>query len=517
MAVPLPTDSIDWPPTAWQADYDRIVAQRDALTGKASARQPEKRRGGVIDRFRNRNNSATDATDRDRVHVPMQRQIARTSAALLFSEPPTLQIPEAHVDLEVTDDGSEIVPADVALAKATEERMLDLVDAIRLPAKLHQGAYVSSGTGGVFLRPIWDKGLVSDRPFFTVVHADHGIPVFRHDVLVEVTFWTELERSISGEVWRWLECHTPGKIEHALYVGRADQLGQRHPINERAETKGLIGPEGANEQGVVDLKGLTGIDTLLPSYVPNALPHPTTLSGTIGGADTEGIEDQLDALDEADTGWRKDVRLGRRRIIVPDQFLDHRGRGQGATFDDARDVFSPMEIGALDNGGQALIESIDFPVRADEFQATIDSRMTRICAAAGYSAESVLWANTGEAATATEILSRDALSADTTSVKRRYWDPAIAQVVYKLLQIDAALFGSGVTPMRPVVIWPEAAEQDMRERATTLNLVNLAGAASTKELVRMLHPDWTQRQVEAEAQLIKDENSTAVDPFIDTV
>lgn len=514
--MPLPTDSIDWPPPAWQADYDRIVAQRDALTGKASARQPEKRRGGVIDRFRNRNNSATDTTDRDRLHVPMQRQIGNTSASLLFSEPPTIQIPEAHVELNVDADGNEIVTAEVSVARATEERLNDLVDAVRLHSKLLHGGYIASGTGGCYLRPAWDKTLIADRPFLTVVAHDRAVPVFRQDQLVEVTFWTELERSISGEVWRWLECHTPGKIEHALYFGRGDKLGQRHPINERAETKALIGPDGADENGVINLTQY-GIEGLLVDYIPNKLPHPVTLSGTIGGADTEGLEDQLDALDEADTGWRKDVRLGRRRIIVPDQFLDHRGRGQGASFDDARDVFSPMEMGAMDNEGKALIESVDFPVRAEDFQATVDNRMHRISVAAGYNAESVTWANTGEAATATEILSRDALSADTTSAKRGYWEPAISKTLWKLLQIDAALFTTGLVPMRPVVIWPQATEQDMRETSSTLNLLNLAKAVSTEEKVRLLHPDWTQRQIEAEAQLIKDENSTAVDPFTDTV
>lgn len=512
MGVPLPTDNIDWPPATWQADYNRVVAARAVLTGATGSQDQAAKRRGWIDRLRQRGQQ-TSGTDPDRLHVPMPRQIARTSAALLFSEPPTLSIAEAHIELDIDADGNEIISPEVAVARKTEERLDALVDALGLHSKLLHGAYLASGTGGVFLRPAWDRSLHADRPFLTVVPHDRAVPVFRQGELVELTFWTDLECSISGEVWRWLECHTPGKIEHALYHGRSDKLGNRHPLEARPETKAIIGPDGANAQGVIDLTARFDITGLLPAYIPNVLPHPVTLSGTVGGADTEGLESQLAALDEADTGWRKDVRLGRRRIIVPDEYLQYGGRGEGAFFDDARDVFSPISVGALDADARE-ITSIDFPVRADDFAATVDNRMKRISVAAGYNAESVIWANTGEAATATEILSRDALSADTTASKRAYWRPAIERVIGNILRIDSKLFTPGLTVFEPKVTWPEATEQDMRETASTLNLVSLAKAASTSEKVRMLHPDWTQRQVDVEVEKILAENSTQVaDPF----
>lgn len=512
MQVPLPTDSIEWPPPTWQADYDRIISARAKLTGthKTGGTTARQKRG-MVDRFRQRNQAAPDA-DRDTLHVPMPRQIARTSAALLFSEPPTLSIPEAHTELDIDADGAEIVTPEVAVARETEHRLGEIAFGVQLHAKLMHAAYVASGVGGVFLRPAWDRTLQSGRPLLTVVGLDRAIPVFRQDQLIEVTFWTELSTSMSGDVWRWLECHTAGKIEHALYLGRSGQLGQRHSILERPETKALIGPDGCDEAGIINLARF-GIDGLLPDYVPNVLPHPVTLSGTIGGADTEGLEGQLNALDEADTGWRKDVRLGRRRIIVPDEFLQHGGRGEGSFFDDARDVFSPISVGTLDADARE-ITSVDFPVRSTDFQATVDNRMHRISVAAGYNAESVTWATTGQAVTATEILSRDALSADTTAAKRSHFGPAIAYTAHKLLQIDAALFTPGLAVLKPTVVWPEATEQDMRETANTLNLVTLAKAASTSEKVRMLHPDWTQRQIDIEVDKILAENSTQVaDPF----
>lgn len=504
--VPLPdARDAEWPPRWWEDDARLIEEARLWLVGDVNelgdfygGTSSDSTRWRRFVSWLSRNGATDQHEGVDRLHVPLPRQIARTSAALLFSEPPALEMPAAHEDTGLGEDGDPLPPTpEMQVAIDAEERLALIAEEDGWAAKLLQAAFVQSGTGGVYLRPNVNAQLVPGRPFLEVIHHDHAVPVFQSGHLIEVTFWTEVERA-GQTVWRHLECHTPGRIEHALYEGNARHLGDRVELTAKRATKALR-PE-------VDLRTAYGVEGLLPDYVPNMLPHPVTLSNVIGGADCAGIEDQLTALNQADTEWAQDVELGGRKVIVPDQFLTRSTRGEGAYLDRSQRVFSPMSFGAL-NEGQETITMIDFDIRAADFEATITNRTNRTSVAAGYNAESVTWANTGQAMTATEVLSRDALSAETTAAKRHYWQAALASCAEKVLMIDAAEFNSGVTPMRPVVVWPKAAEQDMRETASTLNLLNLAGALSTTEKVRLLHPEWTPSQVDAEVRAILDEGS----------
>lgn len=508
--MPLPdARNAEWPPRWWKDDARLIEEARLWLIGdvgklgdfyaNSSADSSRWRR---FVSWLSRNNATDTDEGADRLHVPLPRQIARTSAALLFSEVPGLAMPGAHDDPGMAEDGKTPLPPSPEQQTAidAEERLATIAREDGWAAKLLQAAFVQSGTGGVYLRPNLNPELVADRPFLEVIHHDHAVPVFQSGQLVEVTFWTVVE--IIGEtVWRHLECHTPGRVEHALYEGNNRQMGARVELTAKRATKALL-PE-------VNLSSTYGIDGLLPDYVPNMLPHPVTLSGNVGGADCAGIEDQLSALDQADTEWAQDVELGGRKVIVPDQFLSRSGRGDGAHLDRSQRVFSPLSFGAL-NESQETITMIDFDIRAADFEATLTNRTNRVSVAAGYNAESVTWANTGESMTATEVLARDALSAETTAAKRQYWQAALASMSEKVLRLDAKAFTStAVTPMRPTVVWPTAAEADMRETASTLNLLNLAGAISTEGKVRMLNPEWGDSQVQAEVDRIAADGAVA--------
>lgn len=497
--MPLPDSKTDWPLPHWKNEQRNIdearlwlIGDTDALgsfyDNTASTPQSWRRKLSAAARRTN-----TNSTRPSRLHVPLARRIARTSAALLFSDPPTLSIPDAHLDTPLAD------------AQATEAIIHQHAKTDGWSAKLLQAAYVASGTGGVYLRPTWDQTLYPDRPTLSIIHHDHAIPTFALGKLVSVIFWAEVERDGSGNVWRHLELHTAGQVEHALYAGNQTGLGERKGLADHARTAGFRQPDGS---GVINLRPL-GIEGLLPDYIPNQLPNPKTLSGDLGGSDTAGLEGSMDAIDEADTSWDRDVRLSKARLVVPDEFLDHAGRGSGATFDQDRDIFSPLSMDPSQRD-KAGIELVQPEVRAEQFDATIRSRSDRLSIDAGYSPASVEWANTGAAQTATEVLSRDALSADTTSAKRQYWAPAIESMTYKTQLIMRSVYKSPVVPMRPTVVWPSAAEQDMREVASTLNLLNLSGAVSIERKVSILNPTWSTTQIAEEVARIQLETGTAV-------
>lgn len=513
--MPLPTQlNAAWPPPHWAQDQRQIEESRAWLVGNTadlasfystnSTRSSGWRRK-LIERLLRQEESGVD--QRDRLHVPLPRQIARTSASLLFSEGLSLQFPEAHEN-RTQEDGTEAPPTpEQAAAIALEERLQQIYDEGGWASVLWQAAYVASGEGGVWLRPSWDT-TVSDLPILQVFHHNRAVPVFRNGHLVEVTLWRVLEVGADKKYLRHLEVYTPGQVQHALFRGSQDRLGDRLDLGASAATKDFV--TVADQDGVINLAQY-GIEGLLPEYVPNVLPNVVTLSSEVGSADTAGLEDQLFALDEADSGWHGDVRLGKRRLIVDESMLEHHGRGGGASFNLDQEVFAPLHFGALnDNVG---ITPVDFDIRAEQFDATVTNRFNRTCLASGYNPESVTWASTGEKMTATEVLARDALSADTTGAKRRFFERAVAACAHKALLIDQAVFRSPLQARRPKVVWPTGDDDTLKQTADLVNTLSLAGAISTYEKVKRVNPDWTDDQVKQEVDRIRqDEGAPAPEP-----
>lgn len=97
--------------------------------------------------------------------------------------------------------------------------------------------------------------------------------------------------------------------------------------------------------------------------------------------------------------------------------------------------------------------------------------------------------------------------------KGRYWSPAVRHMGHVLLALDAAVFGSPITPAEPAVEFGDGVSEDPRDTAETLELLERAGAASTEVKVRWLHPDWDDAAVRAEVSAI--EKSRGLGEFAD--
>lgn len=189
----------------------------------------------------------------------------------------------------------------------------------------------------VFLRATWDRELV-DRPLLTVMQPDGALPEFRFGMLRAVNFWREHPGSTEATVWRHVERHESGRIMHALYEGTVGNVGRAVPLAEHPETADLAASLSDDDVSIP-----TGIRDLTAAYVPNMLPNRLHRGSEIGRGDYDApIRDLFDALDETWTSWMRDIRLARARLIVPDGYLRNEGPGQGASFDDDREVWHSL-------------------------------------------------------------------------------------------------------------------------------------------------------------------------------
>lgn len=464
----------------WSGDPDKLT---DVYTTAATREQRPGRR------FWERPNDTTSVRPAERVHAPVASDIAVTGADLLFGADLEVQIPEAHGD---TPDQAAV---------DAENRLAELWDQAAISNTLLEAAEVAGGLGGVYLVPTWDRE-VAGHPLLNVVHADRAVPEWRGDRLHAVTFWHVVQ--VEGlNVWRHLERHEPGAILHGLYAGSRTHLGVPMNLQKHPATKGL--PE------VVPTTSWQVPGGILARYVPNVKPNRRHRGLPVGRSDTQGLESLMDSLDLTMTSWARDIRLGQRRIIVPNEFLRRSGRGSGASFDVDQEVFAPLDIdpGNMEKAGITLV---DFSIRADEHAATATDLFQRIVSSAGYSPQSFGMQGDGAAITATEVNAHESRSGRTTARKQRYWGPELAAAAVGLLIVDREVFSSGVAPWRPTVGFPDRDQADEATVAQTLGLIEMARAASIETKVRMLHPEWEQPQVDAEVALIKAEQGVAVDP-----
>lgn len=488
--MPLPPPNTPWPPKGHTKVHREVnkwnawwIGDRDALAavygGAAGALppgfqdRPSQHRGGIVGAAaRMFWGQPTRPEQRSpKLHVPIAGEIADTSAQLLFSRPPALT---------VEDQG-------------TQARLDELFDE-RAWERLLTAAETCAALGGVYLRVGWDQD-VAPRPLLSSISPDMAVPVFRWQTLTEVTFTWTLHTGNDG-VLRHLEHHAPGRVEHGLYHGDHDTLGMLLPLTEHPVTAPLA--EEVDSEGGIP----TGLPRLDVAYTPNT-HNPAWRADPVGAdqgaADIAGVEPVLDAVDESYTSWMRDVRLGKARILVPQDYLDNHGPGQGASIDLDREVFTPVRA-LLDKSGMH-IEPQQFNIRHQEHAATVLALTERAVTGSGYSAQT-FGLTTDVAMTATESYARERRTHNTRGGKVRRWSLGLAELAEIMLAVDRQVFGTSVTPQRPSVEFPDVAPVNPEVTSQTALNLRSAEAASTETLVSLVHPEWDSDEVADEVARI---------------
>lgn len=424
---------------------------------------------------------------RTKLHVPIAGDICAGSADLLFSEPPTFRA--------------------AASDTATQQRIDALADDGML-AFLQTAGEIDAALGGIYLRPVYDK-TIADRPWLDAVHADRAVPEFRWGRLAAVTFWRIVGEQ-DGQVWRHLERHEPGVNLHGLYQGTKDNLGRPVPLRDRPETTNLA--DAVNDDGAVP----TGFDPIDVAFIRNKVSRRWRREPALkdlGRSDLDGIEHLMDQLDETYSSWMRDIRLGKGRIVVPNAYLTSLGPGRGARFDPDQEVYAGLDMMARSDGQQLTVSQ--FAIRVAEHRETAQDLVEQILRSAGYSAQTFGEESDGEPATATEVTARGQRSLVTRGRKVLEWRPGLAHAWHALLHVDREVFGSRVTPQRPAVEFADGVQEDPLTLAQTAEMLRRAEAASTDTLVHLVHKDWDEARVKAEAERIMRESGQAVaDPTL---
>lgn len=158
-------------------------------------------------------------------------------------------------------------------------------------------------------------------------------------------------------------------------------------------------------------------------------------------------------------------------------------------------------------------------MRVAEYLQALDSLVTKATEYAGYTADTER-DERGAPMTATEYQGRNQRSMRTRGKKMGYWHAELEDILTTLLRVDVAEFGPvEFVDGTPVVVkaypvrveFPHAVQPTLVELAETARALRDAEAASKFTLVKTVHPDWDDTDVQAEVDRMLTESSV-IDP-----
>lgn len=511
----LPDSDIVWPPKPFDDLISSIMEQQvwwegtsEGLTSYYGQGQPRRKSagfdlGGVgVKVFWGKKDTTQQATSR--LHLPIAADIVATSANLLFADGPKFLIPDLRVDESDPD-----APENPERA-AAQERIDRILNTPNMHASFLVAAETCAALGGVWPRIVWDPALTKNA-FIDFVDPDRAIPEFKWGRLQAVTFWSELPSS-GKSVWRHLERYEAGKIFHGLYEGSDDKLGRVMPLTDHPATENIK----VNAFGFIE----TGSGSIAAGYIPNQLPNPAwRLIPALRHLGRSDISDDLlglfDQIDEAYSSLMRDLRLGRARAFVSENFTKVGKAGQGSSVDIDQELYQILaNAPGKDGTSSGFFEVKQFAIRVTEHLQIIDSLTREVLRRVGYSPLTFGLSEGNSAATATEITAKTTASNTTRTAKHRLWGNTLTRLSRTLLEIDAAQFKTGVTVDEDLQIqWPPVRESAYN-RSLTAKALREAKAASTQTIVALVNPDWDDETVKAETERILTEDRVEfVDPF----
>jgi len=502
-----------WPPPNMAAIYRDMGKYHNMYTGKQANQDDGIELDGAdtilntVGKYltnQGRNTNGKSPTKAPQ-HLPVVSIIAAAMSDLLFSS--------SHQHQPAGGVTPELQPR--------VDRFNHILKRTKWDSRLPEIEELTAVWGGVWLRVNWDSDLF-DHAFPEWVAPQHGVPVLKRGYLVGVLFHrTQVDKQ---HVYRHFEFYKKGAIEHALYEGTEDDIGQPIPLTDHPLTSGLVRVDPLTGELDSHLNANseieTGYDGVAALWSHNRRPalkwSGNPAGDYLGRSEIDGIESALDMYMAAWRSWMRDLRVGAGSITVAAPMLESdnrkggllgrgiRDRGTGVTFDVDREVYT--HVNALGNEDAALKDQMvanQFAIRVEEHKITCNAALEQIRMAVGLGAQAIGLTDGVSSQTATETNARDSKSSQTRKKKAQYRSDALEELYAILCAVDAYKFPEGGGgPVEWDVNFPEA-QPTLHVMAAALTQIAAAESASIETRVRLLNPEQSDEWVDAEVHKIR--------------
>lgn len=403
------------------------------------------------------------------VPVPWPRELCRFSSALLFSETPRVSI---------GDDAKSTVL----------ESLMEVND---FGAFAIRGGVKVAAEGRCGIRVIRDTDISEDTPLLTLVPEDQIVWDLRHDTFyaggMVVIERVVHEDGVDPKTYRLLEEHTKGLVTRHLYRGTKNELGKEVALDSLPEFAALKPEEE------------TGLDkpTLIPwENVPGA------------ESDLFGLGPIFDELNEAES-----LMLDRGRKSIPRVFVDRSLADESGALDIDGYILTGGARMRLPLGTtpSSTVEVAVPGFASKEHIAWIDHVQQLMVTCAGYAPTT--WGIQGQTASVQRAVSGYAMKlAQLRTLLNRAGKEhmaleALGKATATALAWQSDSSKATVTDFLPSIELGDGLPNDPLDGAQEVLYLRQAMAASTQELVKTVHPTWSEKQIEDEAQEIMDEGA----------
>lgn len=420
--------------------------------------------------------------DRKYRHDPLPERICAAYSDLLFGEDPQF----------------------IAATDGDQDTLDEMIKENALVFELRRWVDWCVSEGEVWWRVFVDHDL-SEFPIIDAASRLDVLPLWRGRRCVAAAFISDiyeqevkLEKETVYQIWRHIEIQTDGLTRNLLYKGNNTQIGNEAVLGDDPDglTTGL--PPEWNH----------GLDIMLAGRIPNKLGRDWRL----GISEFNGVKDLLLDLNETRTIAAENARLVlKARMVVPSSAMDADGE-----FNAGKDVIVQESIDT-ELGGQPKLGP--YAVLEHNFQATplIEHKnelVVDILARCGLAEQFVATKGGQTAYTGTALRTRLIPTTMAANGKGKVWDDALPQILCAMAQVSQLpkeQGGCGIT-------WSSAEKPPTFKRGKPLpddeaeivqrHVMSVQGEIESVETaVAALHPEWTEDEVQAEVDRIREDRA----------
>jgi hypothetical protein len=403
------------------------------------------------------------ATNNSRVEiympVPWPREICRFSSALLFSSTPQI-------------------------TSATDREKLAQIEQVNdIGAFAVRGGVKVACEGRVGIRIIIDPDIDAKTPLLALVPDDNILWDIRHGSFYAGGTVIITRKINPGDkiTYRLFEEHTVGMVKRFLYKGDDRELGRQVPLTTF--------PEFAN----LPPETMTGLDkpTLIPwENVPG------------GESDLFGMGALFDGLNESES-----LLLGRARKSQPQTFVDRSLLDETGKLDlEGYHIVGGTRMRmTLGSNPMESIVTVDPKVELVQHIQYQDHLTQLVVTCAGYAP--LTWGIEGKTASVQRAVSGYAMKMAQlrTLLNRTQKEHMALEAMGWALAIALAMYDgtSEVASRLPSIQLGDGLPDDELDGAQQVQFLRQAVAASTETLVKIVHPSWSQLEIDEEVQRIE--------------
>lgn len=433
-------------------------------------------------------------------------------------------------------EGESLQEDKAAEKKANEFISATLLPKLKLNESLQKAAVNESWGGHCFFRLSHDFS-VSAYPILETFDITQGELVKDRGITKAIIFksWYEY----ANKSYRLDEIYSTtedgdGCITYKLFTFDGDKE-KEVDLMSIPQTQAMFFLSGSGNVNGISLdeqqrfvyKGLKG---MLAFEKPNKMPSQEFPDSNYGASDYEGAIDYFDSLDEITSANVREIRTNETKRYIPDSMIMERDAyGNPLPFDEFCDSFVTVKSD-LDQDAQNKIETSQITDKTESFLAKWKTVLSMICNKAKLSPYSlgITWLE-AVGPSADSLQERNKVTLDMRKGKIVLWDTLLQNLILQALQLNAWMqdnvdgikekhkadgvpeieFTQGNTTIQ--IDFGEYIEEGVSQRITTWGGAKAQRVASTEECVRQIHPDWTEKQVNDEVNLIRFEDGMSTD------